>query len=151
MNKANSTQLQPGVDYTGIAIVFFCHDGHGRYVLSKRNANCRDEHGRWDPGGGALEQGQQVADVLRKEIREEYCADVKEYEFLGFRDVHREQNGKKMHWIALDFRVRLDGSEVQNGEPHKFDEIGWFSLNDLPHPLHSQFEGAIGKYKDRLK
>ena len=43
-----------GISYIGTAVVFFCHDGKGNFVLSKRGENCRDEHGRWDPGGGAV-------------------------------------------------------------------------------------------------
>jgi len=142
--------MNKSIDYTGITIIFFCHDGHGHYLLNKRSKNCRDEHGRWDCGGGALDFGNKVEDTLRKEIKEEYDADILEHEFLGFRDVHRIHEGKKTHWVALDFRVLLNRDQVKNGEPHKFDEIGWFKLNDLPEPLHSQFPNALEKYKDKL-
>lgn len=139
-----------GIDYTGIAVVFFCHDGKGNYLLSKRSKNCRDEHGRWDPGGGGVDFGHKVEAVLKQEVKEEYCADILQHEFLGFRDVHRLYKGQKTHWIALDFKVLLDPKQVRNGEPHKFDEIRWFKLNKLPKPLHSQFPNALVKYKDKL-
>ena len=42
---------------------------------------------------------------LTEEVKEEYSADVLDYEFLGYRDVHREHNGDKTHWLALDFKV----------------------------------------------
>jgi 8-oxo-dGTP diphosphatase len=142
--------MQKGIDYTGVTVVYFCHDGNGHFLMSKRSLNCRDEHGRWDPGGGALEFGQTVDETLRKEIREEYCTPVIECEFLGFRDVHRELNGSRTHWIALDFKVLVDRSQVKNGEPHKFDEIEWFTLDNLPSPMHSQFPEFLGKYRDRL-
>jgi hypothetical protein len=44
-------------------------------------------------------------------------------EFLGFRDVHRENNGEKTHWIALDFKVLVDPKNAAVGEPHKFDKV----------------------------
>lgn len=97
--------MKKGLDYTGISIIFFCHDGKGNYLLNKRSKNCRDEHGCWDPGGGGLEFGDDVIETLKKEIKEEYGTDVIEYEFLGYRDVHRTLNGKTTHWIALDFKV----------------------------------------------
>lgn len=142
--------MKKGVDYPGVTIVFLCHDGQGNYLLNKRSKNCRDEHGHWDPGGGGLEFGDRIETTLKKEIQEEYCTDVLEYEFLGYRDVHRTNKGVATHWIALDFKVLVDRSQVKNGEPHKFEELGWFALEDLPSPLHSQFPKALKQYKNRL-
>jgi len=39
---------------------------------------------------------------------------------------------------------------VANGEPHKFDEIGWFKLDNPPSPLHSQLPSALKKYQHIL-
>jgi len=138
--------MQKGVDYIGVSIVFLCHDIRGNILLAKRGQNSRDERGNWDVGGGGLEFDGTVESTLKKEIKEEYCTDVLDYEFLGYRDVHRENDGKNTHWIALDFKVLVDGDEVKNGEPHKFDEIGWFRLDNLPSPLHSQFPVFLQKY-----
>ena len=142
--------MQRGVDFVGVAVTYFCHDGKGNILFQKRSKNCRDEKGKWDIGGGALEFGDTVLDTLEREITEEYSTDVLDYEFLGYRDVHRELDGKKNHWTALNFKVLVDKEKVKNGEPHKFDEIGWFSLNNLPSPLHSQVSGEINLYKDKL-
>ena len=139
-----------GVDYIGVTVSFFCHDGKGNFIFAKRSKNARDEHGRWDNGGGGLEFRENVEDSLRKEIKEEYCTDVLDYEFLGYREAHREDNGKKTHWISLDFKVLIDPSRVRNGELHKFDEVGWFKLTKLPDPIHSMFPVAFEKYKDKL-
>lgn len=148
MTKINS--LLKGLDYTGIAIVYFCHDEKGNFVMAKRNENTRDEHGRWDIGGGGLEFGDSVEDTLKKEIKEEYCTDVLEYEFLGFRDVHREHNGKKTHWVTLDFKVLIDPKLVNNGEPHKFSQVRFFTLDSLPDSLHSQLPNFLNLYQDKL-
>lgn len=142
--------MKKGEDYTGVTIVYLCHDGSGNILLNKRNANCRDEHGTWDPGGGGLEFGDTVLDTLRKEIGEEYCTDVLDYEFLGYRDVHREHKDKRTHWIALDFKVLIDKKKAGNGEPHKFEAVEWFTLDNLPSPLHSQFPAFLNLYKDKI-
>jgi 8-oxo-dGTP diphosphatase len=142
--------MQKGVDFTGVTIVFLCHDGKGNILLNKRSENARDERHTWDPGGGGLELHDTVEGTLKKEIKEEYGTDVLDYEFLGYRDVHREHDGKKTHWVALDFKVLVDRSNVKNGEPHKFDDIGWFRLDALPAPLHSQFPYFLKKYGERL-
>ncbi len=143
--------MKKGLDYPGVTLSFFCHDGNGEFVLMKRGVECRDEHGKWDFGGGSLEVHDTIEGTLRKEIKEELCADVLEFEFLGYRDVHRENNGVKTHWVSLDFKVRVDRAQVTNGEPHKFDEMGWFTLDALPAPLHSQAPQEIARYRAILE
>jgi 8-oxo-dGTP diphosphatase len=142
--------MKKGQDYIGVTVSFFCHDGEGNYVLQKRSTNCRDEHGRWDCGGGGIELGDTIEQTLKKEISEEYGVEVTDYEFLGVRDVHREQKGAKTHWVSIDYRVQLDRTKVRNGEPHKFEEIGWFSLDALPEPLHSALPLALEDYREKL-
>jgi 8-oxo-dGTP pyrophosphatase MutT (NUDIX family) len=142
--------LKKGADYTGVCVVYFCHDGGGNFVMARRSENARDEKGRWDIGGGGLEFGEIVEETLNKEIREEYGTEILKYEFLGFRDVHRNHEGRPTHWIALDFKVLVDKTRVRNAEPHKFDETGWFTLNSLPTPLHSQLPEFIERYRSQL-
>lgn len=145
-----NTTMQKGKDYTGITITYLCHDGEGNVVFNKRSTNCRDEHGMWDCGGGGLDFGDTVIDTLKKEIKEEYLTDVLQYDFLGYRDVHRVHDGVKTHWVSLDFKVKVDKSMVGNGEPHKFDAVEWFTLDTLPSPLHSQFPKFLQLYKDKI-
>jgi len=142
--------MRRGKDYTGISIVYWCHDGKGNVLLNKRGATCRDEQGCWDNGGGGLEFGHLIEDTLRREIAEEYSTDVLEHEFLGYRDVHRIHEGRKTHWVALDFKVLVDRTKAKNGEPHKFDAVEWFSLAHLPRPLHSQVPPFLKLYKGKL-
>ena len=143
--------MKKGEDYTGVTIVYLCHDGKGNLVLNKRSHKCRDEHGTWDPGGGGLEFRDTVENTLKKEILEEYCTDVLDHEFLGYRDVHREHAGKNTHWIALDFKVLVDRRKVKNGEPDKFDAVEWFQLDTLPTPLHSQFPKFLQLYRNKIR
>lgn len=142
--------MRKGIDYPGISIVFYCHDGNGKFLMGKRSANCRDEHGCWDIGSGGLEFGDSVEDTLKIEIFQEYCTKVLEYEFLGYRDVHRKNRDVETHWVGLDFKVFVDFNKWGNGEPHKFDEVKWFDKDSLPSPVHSQFPEFLRKYKDRL-
>lgn len=142
--------MQRGVDYVGVAVVYFCHDGKGNVLFSKRGKNCRDEHGTWDPGGGGVEFGDTIENTLRKEIAEEYCTDVLSYEFLGHREIIDEHMGKNRHYIAFDFKVLVDRKKAKNGEPHKLDAVEWFTLKNLPSPLHSQWPTFLELYKDKI-
>ena len=108
--------MKQGIDYIGVGIVFFCHDGRGNFLMNKRSKKTRDEHGRWDIGGGGVELGEHIEDTVERELKEEYCTDIIKSEFLGFRDVHRvDEKGNKTHWIALDFKVLVDKRKVRNG------------------------------------
>ena len=142
--------MQKGVDYIGNAVVYFCYDDKGNVLFGKRSKNSRDEQGRWDIGGGGIEFNDTVENTLRKEIKEEYCTDVLDYEFLGYRDVKRKHDGKITHWTALDFKVLVDKDKAKNGEPHKFEAVEWFTLKNLPDPIHSQLPNFLEKYKDKL-
>ncbi|MEK7613065.1 MAG: NUDIX domain-containing protein [Patescibacteria group bacterium] len=140
-----------GVIRTGVC--FFCHDGGGKYLISKRSKNCRDEQGRWDPGGGGVKFGEKIEDAVLREILEEYGTEVLDVEFLGFRDVFREQNGVQTHWVTFDFRVKVDSAEVKNMEPHKCDELRWVTIDEVsnyPEPVHSQFPFYLEKYRERF-
>ncbi|MBI4363337.1 MAG: NUDIX domain-containing protein [Candidatus Doudnabacteria bacterium] len=142
--------MKSGVDHIGVCVVYFCHDGKGRVLMARRTENSRDEHGRWDIGGGRIEFGDTVENTLRKEIQEEYNAKVLDFEFLGFRDVHRSHNGEPTHWLALDYKVLIDPEGIKINEPHKFDSLDWFTIDNLPQPVHSQFPEFLEKYRKKL-
>ena len=142
--------MQKGIDHVGVAVVYYCHDGNGNVIFSKRSKNCRDEHGHWDIGGGGLELGDTIVETLKNENMQEYCTDVIDYEFLGYRDVIKDEDGIKRHWLALDFKVLVDKDKVRNGEPHKFDAVQWYTLENMPLPQHSTMEEFVRKYKHKL-
>lgn len=142
--------MQKGIDHVGVTISYMCHDGQGNFLMNKRSVNCRDEHGRWDFGGGGLDFGDSVEKTLLKEIKEEYCVDALNYEFLGYSDLFRKMKDIDTHWLSFLFVVEIDRSKVKNGEPHKFDELGWFRLDNLPKPLHSAIDLHLERFKDKL-
>lgn len=143
--------MQKGIDYIGVGICAFCHDGNGKFVMVKRSQNARDEHGKWDIIGGGIEFGDTIEETIKKEVKEELDADILDYEFLGYFDAHREQNGKPTHWVQLAFKVKVDPKQVKLNEPHKFDDLAWFTLDTLPEPIHSQWPKFRNKFEDKLK
>jgi 8-oxo-dGTP diphosphatase len=132
-----------GYDFIGISASFVVHDGNGRILLQKRGLKARDEQGNWDIGGGAIEFGETIEETVRREIREELGCDVFDMEFLTVYDAHREHEGRKTHWVAIIYAVKVDPRAVVNNEPHKIAELGWFTSKNLPHPRHSQFDKSV--------
>jgi 8-oxo-dGTP diphosphatase len=140
-----------GISFAGITTCFFCYNHQGEIFMAKRSHKTRDEHGRWENGGGGLKWGSTVEANIRREIKEEYNATALKMEFLGYRDVFRTlEDGTPTHWVGLDFAVLVDPREIKINEPDMFDGSGWFRLDSLPIPLHSQVELTIKKYRPRL-
>ncbi len=133
------TDLRRGIDHIGVSASFVIHDGKGRVLLQKRGPNARDEQGRWDVGGGAIEFGETIEDAVKREIMEELLTKPLEVEFLTVYEALREFNGQPTHWVTIMHAVKVDPEKVSIGEPHKISEIAWFTSNELPSPLHSQF------------
>jgi 8-oxo-dGTP diphosphatase len=104
------------------------------------------------PGCGRLKHGQTLEENVRRELREEYSVEPLHLEFIGYRDVFRElEDGTPTHWLAMDFAAKVDPSALRINEPHIFDDSGWFALDELPSPLHSQFDAFLLQYGDKLK
>ncbi len=135
--------MKAGKDYTGVVVCALVHDGKGSFLLLKRGQGARDEHGAWDICGGALDFGESIAAGLEREIKEELDTKALEIKFLKAISVVRKQNGLSTHWVALCHAAKVDPKTVRLAEPHKFDELGWFTASSLPSPVHSQFHKIL--------
>ena len=144
--------MLPGVDYTGVSIGFLCHDGQGNFLFHKRSKHCRDEQGKWDWGGGKMEFGETIEQALRREIKEEYGCDVFSIdEVLRPVDWVNEIGGKLSYWVILHHIVRVNRDEVKNNEPRSIDEIGWFTLDTLPTPMHRGVAAEVKLFNSIIK
>ncbi len=128
-----------------VSCVFVCHDGNDRILLARRSTGARDEPGTWDTGAGALEHGESFESAVRREVLEEYGAEALAVETLGVRNILR--GSPVSHWVAVLFAVQVDPAQVVIGEPHKFDALGWFALDELPRPQHSQLAETLAHFR----
>jgi len=140
--------MVPGINYIGVTTPFYCNDGRRNFLLHRRSQKCRDEIGRWDPGSGQLEFGLTLEENVLKEVKEEYgCSGVIQ-EQLPAHSILRTQNGRKTHWLAVPFFILVDPKKVKNNDPEKIDELQWFTLKNLPKPLHTGFYYTFIHYQD---
>lgn len=139
IDSNESNDLRRGIDHVGVSASFVVHDGKGRVLLQKRGAGARDENGRWDVGGGAIEFGESIDEAVKREIKEELCTEPIDVQFLTVYDAFRKHKGVTTHWVAIMHAVQVNPDQVRIGEPDKIDELAWFTSDNLPSPLHSQF------------
>jgi len=143
--------MKAGIDFIGITTPFFCHDGHGNFILHKRSNQCRDERGFWDVGGGKLEFGQTLEESVLREVKEEYgCAGIIQNQLPPY-TLLRTHQGIKTHWIAIPFLILINPKRIKNNDPYKIDEIGWFKLSNLPYPLHTGLKIVLSNYQKYLE
>lgn len=151
LKNQQEKRLKAGTDYIGVNVVFWCHDGKGKVLMHKRSKNCRDEQGRWDCGGGAIEFGETFEDAIKREIMEEYGVKPLAVEYIITKNILRAHRGRQTHWIKNLFWVLVNQSKVKIADKEKIDEIGWFTLKNLPAPLHSQIKGEVKIIKQFFK
>ncbi len=142
--------MRVGHDHIGVSTPFYCTDGNGRFLLHRRSSKCRDEQGAWDTGSGELEFGAALADNVLREVREEYGVDGEILEQLPTRSILRMHDGQPTHWVAVPFVVKVDPLKVRNNEPDKIDEMGWFTLDALPQPLHTGLKATLDWLGNRM-
>ena len=129
--------MKPGIDYIGVTVTFYCTDGKGNWAFHKRSQKCRDEQGHWDCGGGTLEFGESFEEGVLREVAEEYGCKGSILQQLPPMNRIRMNNGVATHWVSLAFIIKVNPKEVRINEPAAMDDIGWFTLDNLPQPLHS--------------
>jgi ADP-ribose pyrophosphatase YjhB (NUDIX family) len=139
--------MKAGADHIGVTVSFHCNDGKGNFILHKRSKACRDERGRWDSGGGRLEFGEQPRDAVLREIMEEYGLKGEIQEQMPAFSLIRKQYGKTTHWLVIPFFVKVDVKKARIMEPEKAAEIGVFTLDKLPKPLHTGLKAELSLYK----
>ncbi len=132
-----------GKSFVGVTTAVAIFNRKGQIFLAQRSQNARDEHGRWDICGGGLKWGTRIEDNIRREMKEEFDAvSSSPLEFIGIREAFRtDEAGDKTHWVATDYAVILSEAEsdgVKIIETDIFDDSGWFYMDKLPSPLHSQ-------------
>ena len=138
--------LKAGIDFIGVTTPFYCNDGKGNFLLHKRSSIARDEQGKWDFGGGQLEFGEEVQAGVLREVQEEYGLKGIIQEQLEAHSIIRTQNGIKTHWLAIPFFVKVNIKKAKIIEITKVSQIGIFTLDKLPKPLHSGVKFTMKQY-----
>ncbi len=125
--------MKQGVDYIGVGVGAIIFNSDNRVFLAKRGREARNESGKWEFPGGAVEFGETLEHAIQREVREEYGFEIV---IDGLLDVVNHLiPEERQHWVSPTFLCRIKSGSPSILEPHKCDEIAWFNLDEIPEKL----------------
>ncbi len=141
--------MKRGLDYIGVGVGAAIFNTEGKLFLARRGLKAKNEVGKWDCPGGAVEYGETCAISLKREIQEEHGVVIEVLELLGVCDhiIPDEQQ----HWVSPTYICKIvEGGEPKICEPEKCDAMGWFTLKEAAElPLSITTRGDIRTLMDK--
>lgn len=116
-------------------------------LLKKRSKNSKNEIGKWEKPGGAIDYGEKSLKAMKREIREEVNIKISIWGLLPHTDHILKK--EKQHWMALNYLADYESGELKNMEPDKCDELSWFALNKLPKKIAQPTRESLKNYLGR--
>lgn len=138
--------MKKGVDFIGVGVGAVIVDGDGRLLLALRGPKARNQPGRWEFPGGAVEFNEQHRVALRREIKEELGIEIEVGDLIDIVDDIIPDEGQ--HWISPGYVCRIVSGQphIQPGEEEKIARIGWFHPADVPDNLTGASRHTLEAY-----
>jgi len=120
--------MKPGIDYIGVGVGAAIFDKQGRLFLTLRGSAAKNERGKWEIPGGAVEFGETFEQAIKREIKEELDIEIEVVELLDICDhIIPEEN---QHWVSPTYICQIKKGQPKILEPHKCEAIGWFTIEE---------------------
>ena len=145
--------MKRGIDYIGVGVGAVVVNRDNKFFLALRGKQAKNERGKWEFPGGSVEFGDTIEETIVREIKEEYGFDIEIVELLGV--TNHLIPDEKQHWLSPAFICKVLRGVPKILEPHKCDDIGWFSLEEiskLPVSIvtKNNLDNLYKKYPDKL-
>jgi 8-oxo-dGTP diphosphatase len=120
--------MKPGIDYIGVGVGAIIVNDKKEILLLKRGKLAKNERGKWEIPGGAVNYGETLEDALVREVQEETGLTVVVDRLLTVSNHILKNEGQ--HWVSSSFYCHTIKGEPVIKEPDKTETIGWFSLKE---------------------
>ena len=110
-----------------------------KFLIAQRNLK-KAQGGLWEFPGGKLEVGETAAEALKREIKEEFNADIEVDEFVGENIHHYPEKDIKL----MFYKARLIGDKI---EALEHEDFKWITKEDKD---NFEFAGADIKVFDLI-
>ncbi len=115
-----------GRQVIGVGAGALIFDSRNRLLLSLRGAGAKNEAGKWEIPGGAIEFGETIEDGLKREVEEELAIKIKVGEMLQLCNHILPDEGQ--HWVSPTYLCEIVAGTPTIQEPEKCEKIGWFTV-----------------------
>lgn len=116
----------------------------GEQVLLLRRYNTGYEDGNFSVVAGHINGGETITQAAIREAKEEVGVDIQLEDIRVVGVMHRKSNDERVDFFLE--AMRWDG-EVRNLEPHKCDQLAWFSFESLPTNLIPYVQSGLHNYR----
>lgn len=115
-------------------------------VLLLRRFNTGYEDGKYGLPAGHVEAGETFTEALIREISEEVNLAIDPKDAHVVHIMHRKSHDSER--VDTFFVVEKYEGEIKNMEPHKCDDLSWYSLNELPENIIPYVRQALECVRD---
>lgn len=116
-------------------------------VLLLRRLNTGYEDGNYSVPAGHLDGGEKVKSAAIREAKEECGISIspEDLEIVGV--MHRQSSDER-----IDFFLAATNwvGDITNTEPHKCDDLSWYSIDDLPENVIPYVKHALDNYRNGI-
>ncbi|HYD34652.1 MAG TPA: NUDIX domain-containing protein [Vitreimonas sp.] len=120
--------MHKGIDYIGVGVGAAIFDDQGRLLLARRGPQAKNERGKWEIPGGAVEWGETLHEAIIRETKEELGITIRVKSLINVWD--HILPAEKQHWVSPTFICEIVAGTPEIKEPLKCDELGWFTLDE---------------------
>lgn len=113
----------------------------GKVLLAKRKGS--HGSGMWGSIGGHVKFGETPIEASKREAMEELGIEISNFTFVTCMNLIKE--GK--HYLDISFIAEVISGEPKIQELDRIEEIGWYSLDDLPSPLFEPVKVVLESLK----
>ncbi len=134
--------MRQNFPYVGSSYLFLIQDNK---ILLQRRFQTGFEDGNYGVPAGHLDGGETARIGGAREINEEIGITIKPQDITVVHVIHR----KATHDERIDFFMTASAytGEITNMEPHKCDDLQFFSLDNLPENIIEYVKVAIENYR----
>lgn len=119
----------------------------GGKILLLRRYNTGYKDGFYSVVAGHLDGNERAISAMAREAKEEAGIILKETDLSFIHVSHRRSDEERIDFFFA--AEKWEGS-IENKEPHKCDDLRWFSINDLPENMVPYVKKAIDNYRENI-